>query len=359
MIIFFSSPIGLGHATRDVAICQKICEISNETILFITGKSAYHLISNSGFKAHDLYHPPSFHLDDTMQMKYSFIWLVKYLLYYYKCKNISKNVIDRLVVKDNLLIVSDEDFASVAVAEEKNQKNIIITDVVESRFLKGKSSFIEDRMNKSLEKTLSKSSAIIIPDYNKQSVIQDKYDNLSYVEPIVREITIRNREELRSKLGIEKQTILISIGGTNSGKFLIDMATRACQNLKKKMDIDIIIATGPSIALTSNKFCKGIRNIGFKYNLHEYIYASDLIISLAGKSTIDESLAYGTPGIFIPIRGHFEQEENARMMGFSFYDIYKLESIIERVMSKSRKRFYNLPKGSENAARLILNSLHI
>jgi len=27
-----------------------------------------------------------------------------------------------------------------------------------------------------------------------------------------------------------------------------------------------------------------------------------LIISLAGKSTIDESKHYGTPGIFIPIR---------------------------------------------------------
>ena len=55
-----------------------------------------------------------------------------------------------------------------------------------------------------------------------------------------------------------------------------------------------------------------VKNLGFVDNLHELIFAADLIISLAGKSTIDEANAYGTPGIFIPIKGHFEQEDNAR-----------------------------------------------
>ena len=38
----------------------------------------------------------------------------------------------------------------------------------------------------------------------------------------------------------------------------------------------------------------------------------DLVVSLAGRSTIDESRVYGTPGIFIPIKDHFEQEQNAK-----------------------------------------------
>ena len=53
-----------------------------------------------------------------------------------------------------------------------------------------------------------------------------------------------------------------------------------------------------------------------------------MIISLAGKSTIDEAKAYGTPGIFIPIKGHFEQEDNAKTEGFIFEDINRLETLI-------------------------------
>ena len=37
-------------------------------------------------------------------------------------------------------------------------------------------------------------------------------------------------------------------------------------------------------------------------------FAADLVISLAGKSTIDESVVYGTPGIFIPIKNHLNKK---------------------------------------------------
>ena len=79
-----------------------------------------------------------------------------------------------------------------------------------------------------------------------------------------------------------------------------------------------------------------MRNLGFVENLHEVIFASDLIISLAGKSTIDESVVYGTPGIFIPIKDHFEQEDNAKEMGFNFEDIYNLENLIKEKLNMNR-----------------------
>ena len=62
----------------------------------------------------------------------------------------------------------------------------------------------------------------------------------------------------------------------------------------------------------------------------------DLVISLAGKSTIDESVVYGTPGIFIPIKNHFEQEDNAKDMGFNFEDVFNLENLIEERINKNR-----------------------
>ena len=100
-----------------------------------------------------------------------------------------------------------------------------------------------------------------------------------------------------------------------------------------KLDMDLLIASGPSVEVQDKFLCTSdtgsIINLGFVSNLHDYIYASDLVVALAGRSTIDESIVYKTPGIFIPIKNHFEQEENARRMGYNYEDIFRLESLIE------------------------------
>jgi UDP-N-acetylglucosamine--N-acetylmuramyl-(pentapeptide) pyrophosphoryl-undecaprenol N-acetylglucosamine transferase len=45
---------------------------------------------------------------------------------------------------------------------------------------------------------------------------------------------------------------------------------------------------------------------------------------------------YGTPGIFIPIKDHFEQEDNAKEMGFNFEDIFNLENLIREKLNVNR-----------------------
>ena len=102
---------------------------------------------------------------------------------------------------------------------------------------------------------------------------------------------------------------------------------------KIESDIDLVLVSGPKI---NDEFGKDVRNLGFVENLHEIIFAADLVISLAGKSTIDESVVYGTPGIFIPIKNHFEQEDNAKEMGFNFEDIFDLENLIRQNINKDR-----------------------
>ena len=171
---------------------------------------------------------------------------------------------------------------------------------------------------------MKKCDVIILPENG-----QDK-ENIKYVGPIVR-TTRYTREDLKEKFSFTKKTIVVSIGGTDAGKFLIQKTLEAFSKLKD--DVELVIVTGPSL---KNDFTKNIRNLGFVENLHEIIYAADVVISLAGKSTIDESKAYGTPGIFIPIKGHFEQEDNARQEGFSFEDINRLESLIAEKLTTKR-----------------------
>jgi UDP-N-acetylglucosamine--N-acetylmuramyl-(pentapeptide) pyrophosphoryl-undecaprenol N-acetylglucosamine transferase len=68
---------------------------------------------------------------------------------------------------------------------------------------------------------------------------------------------------------------------------------------------------------------------------------------------MDESIAYGTPGIFIPIKGHFEQEEGAARQGFMFDDIFRLDKLIEEKLSEERAIMADA-MGAERAAEIIL-----
>jgi len=315
---FFSSPIGLGHVTRDIAIVNNLKDIP---IDFVTGSGAAKILKKLEFKVNDVYSPPSFSVKNgalNNQTK----WLWNYYQYYKNCKNIS----EKILKKNNLnLIISDEDFASLTVAQNLEIPNILITDVLETKFTKGIASFIERKMNKSMMSIVKNCDVVIIPEEG------DNQDNIKRVGPIVRKINC-SREELREKFSFNKITIVISIGGTDAGLFLIDKAIKAI--LKINQNIEIVVVSGPAV----NKKFLNVKNLGFVDNLHELIFASDLIISLAGKSTIDEAKAYGTPAIFIPIKGHFEQEHNAKTEGFVFEDVNNLGTLILEKLEQKRNK---------------------
>jgi len=346
MITFFTSPIGLGHATRDLAICNQISSIKKEKFLFITGKPAVDIFQANGYNALDLYAAHNFNVNDSMELTSIKSWILKYVLFYRKCKTIAKGIVDNY--KD-CTIISDEDFASLAIGEKKKRKRILITDLTETHFLNGPFSFLETRMNRSLHNIIKGCHRVIIPDYG------DNRDNLRYVGPIVRKLSITDRDALRKRFGMDKETIIVTIGGTAAGRHLIAMMIKAYKNLLRKMDLQLIVASGPSVQKTEIDSTH-IRNIGFVPNLHEYIYAADLVVSLAGRSTMDESIVYGTPGIFIPIRNHFEQEQNAERFGYKYADIFRLEFLIEEKINASMKRVIG-QNGADAAADAILEML--
>ena len=328
---FFSSPIGLGHVTRDIAIVNNLKDLS---VNFVTGSGAAQILKKLEHNVDDVYNPPSFVVENGV-LNNQAKWLWNYYQYYKNCKNISKKIIKQ---NNSELIISDEDFASLTIAQELKIPNILITDVLETKFTKGITSFIEKKMNKSMMNIIKNCDVVIIPEDG------ENIDNIKRIGPIVRK-TNYSREELRKKFSFNKKTILISVGGTSAGLFLIQKSITAI--LKLNLDVEIILVTGPSIT----KEFENVRNLGFIDNLHEVIYASDLVISLAGKSTIDEVKAYGTPGIFIPIKGHFEQEDNSKNEGFSFEDINRLEKLILEKLDEKRNKINT--NGAELAAEII------
>ena len=329
---FFSSPIGLGHVTRDIAIANNFENISTK---FVTGNGSAKILKNLDFKVEDAYIPPQFIVENGI-LKNSTRWLWNYYQYYKKCKKIAKKIIE---VDNPKLVVSDEDFASLTVAQDKKIPTVLITDIVQTNFVNGITSFIEKKMNKSMQEIMKKCDTVIIPENGPDE------ENIRRVGPIVRQIN-SSREELRKKFSFDKKTIVVSIGGTDAGLFLIEKTLESIPKINQ--DINVIVVSGPSL---SKKFGDSIRNLGFVSNLHEMIFAADVIVSLAGKSTIDEARAYGTPGIFIPIKRHFEQEDNAREEGFVFEDINKLDKLIIEKLEQKRNPLET--RGAVNAYNII------
>jgi UDP-N-acetylglucosamine--N-acetylmuramyl-(pentapeptide) pyrophosphoryl-undecaprenol N-acetylglucosamine transferase len=318
-ILFFSSPIGLGHATRDLAI---INQLQLESCKIFTGSSAVEFFHKNKIEAQDVYSPPRFDVKDG-KLEKSLRWLWSYYKYYKHCKEVSSEIINKEKPK---LIISDEDFASVAIAQEKKIPNIVITDILETRFTRGFGGMIEKKMNKIMCEMLNRANKVIIPE------LGENQNNIVRTGPIVRKIQ-KNRDELRNILDFKKKTIVLSVGGTDAGIFLIKQTIEAVKKIQ--IDVDLVLVSGPKI---TEKFSESIKNLGFIENLHEVIFAADLVISLAGKSTIDESIVYGTPGIFIPIKDHFEQEDNAKEIGFRFEDVFNLKNLIEEKLNNYRNQ---------------------
>ena len=270
-ILFFCSPIGLGHATRDLAI---INQLNLKSCKVYSGSSAIEFFQKNDVQAYDIYSPPKFEVENG-RLEKSLKWLWSYYKYYKNCKEVSSKIIRE---EKPELIISDEDFASISIAQERKIPNIIITDILETKFTSGFGGMIEKKMNKTMRTMLDRSNKVIIPELGKNQ------NNIIRTGPIVRKIE-KNRDEIRKTLNFGKKTIVLSTGGTDAGIFLIKQTIEAIKKIQ--IDVDLVLVSGPKI---TEKFSESIKNLGFVKNLHEIIFASDLVISLAGKSTIDESI---------------------------------------------------------------------
>lgn len=335
-IVIFSSPNGMGHVTRNYAIIEGL---QNASTKFVTGGSAAQYLKDAGANVNKVIDSPKF-IVQKGQLEKPTRWLWKFYKYHQNCKEIYSSIIEQ---EKPYLVISDEDYASLVIAQKQKIPTILITNILEIAFTRGFGSILEKQMNRSMQDIRKKCDIVILP------IEGHDRENLRYVGPIVRPIN-NSREELRKKFSFIKKTIVVSVGGTAAGDFLIEKVLEVYPNLKD--DIDLVIVSGPSI---DKNYGKNVRNFGFVNNLHEIIYAADLIISLAGSSTIDESKTFGTPGIFIPIKNHFEQVNNAQIEGFSHDDLNRLESLIIQKIDEKRSPQPN--EGAQKAAEIIQSFL--
>jgi UDP-N-acetylglucosamine--N-acetylmuramyl-(pentapeptide) pyrophosphoryl-undecaprenol N-acetylglucosamine transferase len=172
--------------------------------------------------------------------------------------------------------------------------------------------------------------------------------NMWHCGPVVRKVTAGSRET-RLALGLpaQKRLVLVSLSGSGSGSYLIP----AVEKVVKESGLDVAVAeAGGKAGPTRGRF----HHLGFVRDLQNPVAGADLVVSQAGKSTIDEALSSGTPIIALPLKSHFEQKENARALGFTHDDVRRLGPLIEGHLGKrSEPRNYD---GAKRAAAKMLEA---
>lgn len=122
--------------------------------------------------------------------------------------------------------------------------------------------------------------------------------------------TFGSRVDLREGLGYQRgeRVCIVTVGGSGVGTHLIRRILDSYPMAREKMpDLRMIVVAGPRIAPESLNAPAGVEVRAFVPNLDRHLAACDLAIVQGGLTTCMELAAAGTPFLYFPLRNHFEQ----------------------------------------------------
>lgn len=338
-ILYGVSPIGFGHASRSAAIGLKLREMSLEPE-FATGGPAVRFLESYGFKVHDLVKEPV-PAESGGEMKNATLWYVRYALGF---RSSRKKMADLAAALKPDLVVGDEEFASVSLALEQGKRHAMISDELQLGFARGTvASIVERRAARWYSDLQRRVSNLLIPSFGTDS------GNVHYMTPVTREVT-KPSDSVRADLGVPagSRLVLFSLSGSGIGDFLLDRSLEAFR--KVRAPGDVFATAGPL-----ERRIEGVKELGVVRDNQDLIAAADLVISTAGKSTIDECQSSGTPIIAIPIKNHAEQERNAAELGFSHADLERLDELVPKLLgARTRPARY---EGARRTAEFLASIL--
>ncbi|HXC81628.1 MAG TPA: alpha/beta fold hydrolase [Trebonia sp.] len=121
----------------------------------------------------------------------------------------------------------------------------------------------------------------------------------------------RDADALRAELGYRpgEQVCLVTVGGSGVGRHLLRRVTAAFPLAAKQVPgLRMIAVTGPRIDPASVPVPAGVEVRGYVPDLHRHLAACDLAVVQGGLTTTMELVAAGRPFIYVPLARHFEQQ---------------------------------------------------
>jgi pimeloyl-ACP methyl ester carboxylesterase/predicted glycosyltransferase len=118
------------------------------------------------------------------------------------------------------------------------------------------------------------------------------------------------RAELRQRLGYrpDERICIVTVGGSRVGTHLVKRVLQAWPVVHARMpDLRMVLVAGPRIDPMLLGVPAGVQAHAFVPDLDRHLAACDLALVQGGLTTCMELTAAGTPFLYFPLRNHFEQ----------------------------------------------------
>jgi pimeloyl-ACP methyl ester carboxylesterase/predicted glycosyltransferase len=118
----------------------------------------------------------------------------------------------------------------------------------------------------------------------------------------------------RAQFGFGPEPVcVVAVGGSGVGGSLLRRAVEAHEELATRVPgLRTVLVTGPRIDPASILAPSGVEVRGYVPDLDRMLAACDVALVQGGLGTTMELAAAGTPFVYVPLRGHFEQNRHVR-----------------------------------------------
>jgi pimeloyl-ACP methyl ester carboxylesterase/predicted glycosyltransferase len=179
-----------------------------------------------------------------------------------------------------------------------------------------------------------------------------------------------DRDALRVELGyrVDEQICLVSVGGSGVGRHLLRRVAEAFPHAEKLVPgLRMVAVTGPRIDPASVPVPEGVEVRGYVPELHRHLAACDLAVVQGGLSTTMELVAARRPFLYFPLAHHFEQQVHVpqrlaqyragRRMDYAAADPEQLAAAIAREIGRDVRYRPVETDGAARAAALLAELL--
>ena len=126
---------------------------------------------------------------------------------------------------------------------------------------------------------------------------------------------IAGRDELRRDLGYrpDERVVIVTVGGSGVGASLIARVVAAYPEAARRVNgLRMIVVAGPRIDPATLDAPAGVEVRAFVPQLYRHLAACDLAVVQGGLTTTMELAAARRPFLYFPLRDHFEQNRHVR-----------------------------------------------
>jgi pimeloyl-ACP methyl ester carboxylesterase/predicted glycosyltransferase len=340
--LYISSPIGLGHAQRDIAIARELRRLQPDLqIDWLAQDPVTRVLEREG----ELIHPASAHLAN--ESRHIESESAEHDLHCFQALRRMDEILAANfmlfhdVVRDERydLWIGDEawelDYYLHENPREKRVPFAWLTDFV--GFLPmddggERESFLTADYNADMVDHIAEH-----PEVRDMALFVGNPDDIVHERlgpqlPMIRDWTERHfdftgyvtgfdpaelgdRGKLRDELGYgdDEQVCIVTVGGSGVGADLLRRVIAAFPAAKERVpDLRMIVVAGPRIDPASLPSHAGLEVVPYVHNLYRHLAASDLAVVQGGLTTSMELTAQKRPFLFFPLRHHFEQNFHVR-----------------------------------------------